>query len=153
MSLVEERRIADTLGRELGLEFQGRRFELDGWGQADNYALIQKDLLILLEVETSQKHPSTNVLKVWPYLEKHAGATVVLVQVFRTAAKNEKSSRGQLAAWVARRIKRALAGRFYYYRLLCESDGRVMGELEDLRVQLSNLRAAKREGDRSGSSA
>lgn len=89
---------------------------------------------MLLELETGQKHPDTNVLKVWPYLEAHQGMVAVLIQVFDAGAQNEKGNRGRLASWVAEKMTAALGKRVSYDRLIRGPEGLISGDFEGLRA-------------------
>ena len=56
----------------LNIEFEPNEFDLNGWGRVDFYSKEENDTLIFVEVENSgQKHPNTNVLKIWPFLEEN----------------------------------------------------------------------------------
>lgn len=134
MSLAEEKKVAARISTELGLVFADGKFSLDGWGQADKFAFVRDDFLVLLEVETGQKHPDTNVLKVWPYLEAHQGMVVVLIQVFDAVAQNEKGNRGRLASWVAEKMTAVVGDRFAYYRFIRGPEGLISGDFEGLRA-------------------
>lgn len=77
--MATEREMAELLGHRLGIDFGTNRRRLDGWGQADRCVEVRDDLWLLLEIEGKQHHPSTNVLKLWPFLEKRRKLSVVLI--------------------------------------------------------------------------
>ncbi len=62
MSRDHEIQVAHVLEEHLGLSFANSKYEMKPWGQADDWASVSSDTILLLEVETSQKHPNTNVL-------------------------------------------------------------------------------------------
>ena len=64
-----------------GVRFD-RPWKLGGWGLADGCVVLADGRLVGLEVEWGQKHPDTNVLKLWPYLKDDSALRVLLVQVF-----------------------------------------------------------------------
>ena len=136
MSKVDEVGVSESLSRELGLVFSNRKFKLEGWGEADNFSYLSSTRLLLLEVETSQKHPNTNVLKLWPYLEDHEDQSVILVQTFFHDSPGLKSNRGELASWLASKMSEILGGRFFYFRLVVNRDYSEKEGLQDLRLFL-----------------
>ena len=99
------------------VRFEDSEFDLDEWGNADNYGWIDKQSLVLLECEKGQKHPKTNVIKVWPYLESRPDISILLIHVFsfnNTAPKN----RIRICDFVADKIKKSTDHRLSYLRLI-----------------------------------
>lgn len=145
MARATEQATAAIIEKVLGIQFTGRR-SLGPWGQTDGAADLGNGHWVSLEVETTQKHPCTNVLKLWPYLEEHQADSVVLVHVFRVGASNESSSRGNLASWIAGRMMADLGSRFRYFRLMVADDGAVVGPVQKVRAALQPAQQAFRAG-------
>jgi hypothetical protein len=91
------------------------RCRLGGWGEAD-FGWEADRGHVAAEVETSQHHPSTNVLKFWPWLLENPTARVFLLHVYQPGSRQD-SSRQRLAQWVGERMERSLRGRFVYGRI------------------------------------
>ena len=132
MSKADETRVSELLSQELGLELSNRKYYLNGWGEADNFYQISDDKFLVLEVETSQKHPSTNVLKLWPYMEENIERSIVLIQTFFPDSPGLKSNRGKLSAWVASKMSESLLSRFYYFRLVVSKEFTLIEGLSNL---------------------
>ena len=60
MSKIDELKVSDILAQNLGVSFTNSKFRLDGWGEVDNWAKLDDDTYLYIEVETSQKHPNTS---------------------------------------------------------------------------------------------
>jgi hypothetical protein len=129
---LAEADIAQLLSEELGLAFGSAKRVLGSWGQADRCVELTANRWVLLEVEGSQHHPNTNVLKLWPFLEEQLDLSVLLVHVFASTARNRGSTRGRLAEWLARRMEQDLKGRFAYHRVLIGGAGAAV-DLDRLR--------------------
>ena len=54
----------------LGRKFEDGEFPLGRFGRADACISFGKNGYLLLEYENRQNHPSTNVAKLWPWLEE-----------------------------------------------------------------------------------
>lgn len=139
MSKKDEQKIAAILSEEIGLTFKGTRYSMGQWGQADDWAELATNRLLILEVETNQKHPNTNVLKIWPWLEQNSNISIVLVHAFFTYSPGSKSNRGKLACWVAEKMRVFLAGRFIYHRLVVAEDLQIIEGLESIRDTVDGL--------------
>lgn len=140
MSKLDEASVAKLIAHQTGIEFTGRKFDLGGWGQVDDYASLKTDHYLFLEVETGQKHPCTNVLKVWPYLEANQQVTVLLVQVFFPDSPGCNSSRGKLGCWLGQRLEMLLGNRFRYRRLIVAPDSiQILEGAEELRRSLAGF--------------
>ena len=122
MAKSDEILVTKILSHEFGLTFRDRKFDLGGWGQVDNYVKLRPNRYLFLEVETSQKHPNTNVLKVWPYLEDHPDDSVILAQAFFPDSPGYNSSRGRLGYWLGEKLESLFPGRFKYHRLIVSRD-------------------------------
>lgn len=122
MSKIHEDEISDFLADKLNLNFENSKFKLNGWGEADNFAKIDDGVYVFLEVETSQKHPCTNVLKLMPYLDENKNIRIFLIQTFFPDSPGLNSSRGKLAGWTANKFKSILGKQFGYYKLVITHD-------------------------------
>lgn len=132
--------VAKILGERLGLDFGTAKRSLDSWGEADRCIELSRNVWLLLEVEGTQHHPNTNVLKLWPFLEKHPERCVWLVQAFGKDGKNRVSSRGRLAAWLAEKMRDILGMRFRYYRVVVDLSLRQIEGADDLAADLARIR-------------
>lgn len=120
MTRHDEDVAAQRLSQALGISFKGSKHKLDSWGEADDWTILPDGRLLLLEVETNQKHPNTNVLKVWPYLEAHPDTSILLVQVFFPRSPGLRSSRGRLCTWLGDRLQGQYPHRFRYHQLVID---------------------------------
>ena len=125
---------ARLVARDTGVEFEDQCLRLKDWGTVDKNALLKPNYYLILEAEDGQKHPCTNVLKLWPYLETEPKLSIILVHVFFQGSKRRDSSRGRLGPFVGRKMAEALHGRFRYCQIVIdrEAEGIVEG-LDDLR--------------------
>jgi hypothetical protein len=140
MAKIDEVSVATLIEREAGCKFKGRKFVLGDWGEVDDYVELEPNRYLFLEVETSQKHPCTNVLKVWPYLEMNSQVAVVLAQAFFPDSPGYNSSRGRLGCWLGQRLEMTFRDRFRYHRLVVAADSsRVLEGLEDLLQSLKHF--------------
>lgn len=99
--------------------------------------MLKPNYYLILEAEDGQKHPRTNVLKLWPYLETEPRVSVILAHVFFQGGKRRDSSRGRLGPFIGQKIAQALGGRFRYCQLVIDRDSNCIVEgLEDLRQSL-----------------
>jgi hypothetical protein len=125
------------IAEKLSFDFQNEEFKLDEWGEVDFYA-NKNDVLILLEVEKGQKHPNTNVLKVWPFLEKHPSIKVLLIQIIRPENDAPKN-RIALCKFTGRKLEELFPKRFGYvfYRwhpdLIVEIRSKINEKLNNLK--------------------
>ena len=120
-----ETKVSLLLSQVLGIAFQNCKFDLDGWGKVDNWAKLGNETFLLLEVEARQKHPDTNVVKLWPYLGEHQGRLIFLIQAFFAGSRNVDSSRGKLAEWVAKKLEAEFLDRFAYYKLVIQDQDQI----------------------------
>jgi hypothetical protein len=128
---------AQLVTRDTEVEFEGRCLQLKGWGSVDKQALLKPNCYLILEAEEGQKHPCTNVLKLWPYLEAEPEKSVILVHVFFQGGKRRDSSRGRLGPFVGQKMADALNGRFRYCQLVIDRNAdRIVEGLDDLRQSL-----------------
>ena len=82
MSKTDEISISQFFETYLHKKFENNKYVLNKWGQVDDWIQIDNNTFVFLEVETSQKHPNTNVLKLWPFLEENKNIRVFLIQAF-----------------------------------------------------------------------
>ena len=75
--------VREVLAQHLAIQFTEARSHLGSWGRTDGEATLGDHARLFLEVESMQKHPSTNVLKVWPFLEENKSLSVLLVHAGR----------------------------------------------------------------------
>ena len=118
MRQTDPKNIAVTrlLEPHLKIEFENFEYRLDGWGEADNYCQLDNNTFVFIECERSQKHPNTNVLKYWPFLEENNSFKLILFHYFFPENKAPKN-RVRLCQFTASRIESVLTGRFQYVHL------------------------------------
>ncbi|RLJ60770.1 hypothetical protein CLV86_2831 [Lacinutrix venerupis] len=100
------------IANRLGIDFETDELKLGKWGNVDFYC--QRDnVLVLLEVEKGQKHPNTNVIKVWPYLEENPEIKILLIQIIREENKAPKN-RIALCKYMGKKIESQFPNRFRF---------------------------------------
>jgi len=110
--------------------------------------VLRNNSWLLLEVEGKQHHPNTNVLKLWPFLEAHQNLSVILVHAFEKNGRNRLSSRGKLAEWLAKKMRKTLRSRFRYFRIVVDpSSGQIEGT-DSLAPVLAKFRQGSARGSR-----
>lgn len=135
MAKTMEVLVREALAERLNINFVKSRLHFGKWGRTDGESELGDGTRLILEVESSQKHPSTNVLKVWPYLEENKNLSVILVHAFFPDSESLHSSRGNLAVWLAGRLEEILRRRFTYRRIIVSRDGEPQegfSELQDV---------------------
>ncbi len=115
----ENIKIADIIGEVFGISFTNNEYKLGSWGDADNHCVLNENDLILLECEKGQKHPNTNVLKVYPYLEEYLDKRIVLIHYFFPENKAPKN-RLALCNFIASKMESSFKNRFQYISLSCK---------------------------------
>ncbi len=124
------------IANSLGIDFESSELKLGKWGNVDFYCQTG-NLLILLEVEKGQKHPCTNVIKVWPYLEENHELKILLIQIVRQENKTPKN-RIALCKYMGKKMESEFPNRFrYVFRnwqnsLIDEIKNKVAEKLNDL---------------------
>lgn len=113
-------KVSDEVGKVLGLTFKNEEYRLDGWGEVDNWAETEFGTLVLLECEFSQKHPNTNVTKLWPFLVERHDIRVFLLHYFDQLNKASKN-RLKLCEYFGKRMEEEFPGRFGYVKINCSS--------------------------------
>jgi hypothetical protein len=136
MARDQERRFAAILERDFGVTFSGPR-PIGEWGNLDNVAELDDGRWLALEVEAQQKHPCTNVLKVWPYLDVNLDTRFLFVHGFFTESASVDSSRGRLSSWLGERLTQELEWQFQYVRVVCDSDDQLIEGADELRAALA----------------
>lgn len=132
MALEPEALVARRIESEFGVRFGGASRSLGPWGQVDNCLDLSDGTFAVLEVEASQKHPCTNVLKLWPYLVERRHTKALLIQAFFDDSPGLNSNRGHLGTWLAGRMASDLGDRFRYCRVVLGRDGSFQDGFEDL---------------------
>ena len=122
MSKCDVDRVTRLVARVLGINGEFRGFQLENWGEVDRGAELSANAFIFVEVECGQKHPSTNVLKVWPYLAKKKKLRVFLVQCYLPKSQALGSSRQGLARWIGGKMEELLKNRFFYAEIMVSKD-------------------------------
>ena len=102
------------VAESLPYEFHSNELSLKGWGTVDFHA-EENGILILLEVESGQKHPNTNVVKLWPFLELDLSTKILLIHVFRIENRAPKN-RVKLCSFIGDKLERLFSDRFRYYK-------------------------------------
>ena len=123
MSREDERRVSELLNRRLPVTFTGRKYRTE-WGEADDHVFLTANRLLILEVERNQRHPGTNVLKIWPQLHSHQRLNVMLIHAFIESGKAMNGSRKLLNDWMADRLEKVYRRRFVYCQLIVSGDFR-----------------------------
>lgn len=108
--------VSGIIAKELNIIFSNNEFRLGKWGDVDNYCELAPYTYVLLECEKGQKHPNTNVLKLYPYLEENPDVKIVLLHYFYPE-NNAPKNRLMLCGFIAQKIERAFEGRFQYLKL------------------------------------
>jgi hypothetical protein len=134
-----EKIVRALLAERLNLRFEDKRQPVDQWGHADGLAILPNGVSLVLEVEAKQKHPTTNVLKYWPYLENHEDRRIVLGHCFFPDSPGLASSRGKLALWLGERLEQIFEGRFFYQRLVVSTAGEPDEGFSELEQRLQLL--------------
>ena len=111
--------ISEIIGKILNVRFENTEFSLGKWGDVDNWCRVSKNELYLIEYEKSQKHPNTNVLKLYPYLEENPNISLTLIHYFYPENKAPKN-RIALCDFLGNKMNSEFGYRFKYFKLMCE---------------------------------
>lgn len=109
--------VSSEIEKQLNIKFENFEFKLDNWGEVDNYAIIEKNTYVFLECERGQKHPNTNVLKLYPYLEKNPEIKITLIHYFFKENKTPKN-RLALCDFIAKKMEEIFGNRFTYKKII-----------------------------------
>ena len=101
-----------NIANALPYDFGPEELDLDGWGNVDFFCK-HEDVLMLLEIEKGQKHPNTNVLKVWPFLNENPNQKILLIQIIRPE-NNAPKNRLKLCKYTGKKLEELYKGRFAY---------------------------------------
>lgn len=84
-------------------------------GRVDYAWKLNGGVWIFLEYENKQRHPCTNVLKLWPYMndDSKESRKVLLIQLFESKGLR-KGNRIKLADFVAKKIRKEYPTSFEY---------------------------------------
>jgi hypothetical protein len=137
MTLIEKS-VSALIENFLSIQFENHSYNLNGWGKTDNFVKI-KETLILLEIEDKQKHPSTNVLKLWPFLKETPKVDVILIHAYIENCHGLKSNRGRLADWIADELKSQFNKRFDYIKLVVDLEISTITQLSGNREWCKNF--------------
>lgn len=113
--------ISQAIEEALGITFMNEEFSLGKWGEVDDWCHLSYDTLILLECEKGQKHPNTNLLKLYPYLEEFPDAKIILIHYFYPENKAPKS-RIALCNFLGDKLEAEFGIRFQYIHMKCQQD-------------------------------
>jgi hypothetical protein len=117
MAAVVEQKVRESMTNLVGLFFEKTKPNLGSREKVDGWIKLTENRWLILEVEDGQKHPTTNVAKLWRFLDGNPDTSIILAHVYFPDSKAIKSSRGELAFWIGNQIETLLTGRFYYRRL------------------------------------
>ena len=108
--------VSKIIEEALGIRFRNEEFRLLSWGDTDNYCRISDKAYVLIECERGQKHPNTNVLKLYPFLEENPNIKIVLLHYFFPENKAPKN-RLSLCDFIAKKMEQQFPERFQYLKL------------------------------------
>ena len=108
--------VSGIIENQLGILFNNHEFSLNGWGEVDNYCRLDNNNFIFLECEKGQKHPNTNLLKLWPYLEENPNIKIVLFHYF-FPENNAPKNRLALCKFLANKLETEFHDRFQYFKI------------------------------------
>ena len=113
--------ISQAIEEAIGITLSNEEFSLGKWGEVDNWCNLSYDTLILLECEKGQKHPNTNILKLYPYLEEIPKVNVMLIHYFFPENKAPQN-RVALCHFLGDKLEAEFGIRFQYIHLKCQQD-------------------------------
>lgn len=113
--------VSQIIEKALGVTFRNEEFQLGIWGHVDNWCEVSHDTILLLECERKQKHPNTNVLKLYPYLEEFPKAHVILLHYFFQENKAPKN-RVALCHFMGDKLENNFGVRFQYAHMKCKEE-------------------------------
>lgn len=110
--------VSNSISQTFGITFKNEEFSLGKWGDVDNWCELSYDTIVLLECEKAQKHPTTNVLKLYPFLEENPQVNVILIHYFSPENKVPKN-RMKLCHFMGGKLEKEFGERFRYVLLKC----------------------------------
>ena len=108
--------ISKIIEKKWNISFENNEFKLGKWGDVDNFCRVNDKLIILMEFEKGQKHPNTNILKIWPFLEENNDLRIVLLHYFFPENKAPKN-RKRLCFFLGEKLEKLFETRFRYVQL------------------------------------
>lgn len=138
MSKIDEDNVSEMLTKMTGIIFSEGKYKLGNWGEVDKWSQIIDNTFIFLEVETIQKHPNTNILKVWPYLDENINVRVFHIQAFFSNSPGINSNRGRLAEWTANKIKLEIGKRYEYCKIILD-ESHIQENINSLLRSINNF--------------
>lgn len=111
--------VSQAIESAVGISFTNQELSLGKWGDVDNWCRLSNDALVVLECERKQKHPNTNVLKLYPYLLEQPQIRILLIHYFFPENKAPKN-RIALCKFLGEKLQAEFNGRFMYVQLKCE---------------------------------
>jgi hypothetical protein len=129
-----EGKVARLLEKRLEVKFEKQPLCNQDWGKPDRWSKICSNKYLFLEVEKSQHHPCTNVLKVGPFLKENSNSQVFLVQAFFRGKSD--GTRVLLCKWIADVFNEKLfRKRFRYCRISVSKDCKTIDEEDSLKKE------------------
>jgi len=110
----KDKDFTDRIASALKIKFTDKELSLDGWGHADNYVFLDNNKLLIAEIEIGQKHPTTNILKLWPFLENNPKLSIFLIHVL-TNENNVSKNRLKICHFLGDKLEKLYPKRFRYY--------------------------------------
>lgn len=120
MTADVEQKVRESIANLTGLSFEKTKPNLGSDEKVDGWIKLAENKWIILEVEDGQNHPTTNVAKLWRFLDSNPNISLVLAHVYFPDSKAVASSRGNLASWVGNQIELLFPRRFHYRRLIID---------------------------------
>lgn len=136
MAREPETLVQNLLSEQLHVRFASSSTLPAKWGRTDGEVQLSDSTILLLEVESTQKHPSTNVLKIWPLLETNNEVSILLVHAFFPDSPGLAGSRGELASWLAKKIETTIGNRFSYHRIVVSREGQPLHGFSELQAAI-----------------
>lgn len=112
--------ISKIIEKKLGITFSNEEFSLNGWGEVDNYCKYNEDTIIFLECEKGQKHPNTNVVKLFPFIEENDHLKIILIHYFFSQTSKISKNRIKLCDFFGNKMEQIFEDRFVYLKIMGE---------------------------------
>ena len=109
--------VSSEIEKQLNIKFENFEFKLGSWGEVDNYSIIDTNTIVFLECEKGKKHPNTNVLKLYPYLEENPEIKITLIHYFFKENKTPKN-RLALCDFIVNKMRKKFGNRFTYKKII-----------------------------------
>ena len=108
--------VSKIIGETLVIKFRNEEYRLASWRDTDNYCKIFDNAYMLIKCEKGQKHPNTNVLKLYAFLEENPNIKLVLLHYFFPES-NAPKNRLALCDFIAKKMEQHFPERFQYLKL------------------------------------